>query len=168
MKKYEIRRHFEWKGGPTLRMARKIEWRCEWCAHVWILVVCRLKFNEGANIYGALTWQCIKFSPRFPFPRCSGYGKRECAVPLGSGASPSRGSLRGKAKDRAYNWTFFEKIGKSRKMLEKVGKYSKKDRSTVWDLFLKSFFHRFLVDFGRVLGGFWGVIFVLFSKTSIL
>ena len=56
------------------------------------------------------------------------YGKRECAVPLGLGASPSRGSLRGKAKDRDNNWTFFEK---SWKMLENVGKNRKifqKDR----------------------------------------
>ena len=46
--------------------------------------------TRGAN--GALT--CIKFSPRFPFPRCSGYGKRECAIPLGR-RKPTRGSLRG-------------------------------------------------------------------------
>jgi len=65
------------------------------------------------------------------FPRCSGYGKRECAVPLGLGASPSRGSLRGKAKDRANNWTFFEKswkksekIGKNWKQLENIPKRS--------------------------------------------
>ena len=62
------------------------------------------------------------------FPRCSGYGKRECAVPLGLGASPSRGSLRGKAKDRANNWTFFEKkwkkLEKIRKKMENIPKRS--------------------------------------------
>ena len=75
--------------------------------------------HQGAN--GAHTGK--RKLPRFPFPRCSGYGKRECAVPLGLGASPSRGSLRGKAKDRAYNWIFFETNWKK---LEKIGKYFQK------------------------------------------
>ena len=55
----------------------KVDRRREWHA----------KIDEGAN--GA--HNSIKFSPRFPFPHCSGYGKRECAVPLGWGASPLGG-----------------------------------------------------------------------------
>ena len=82
-------------------LSEKVGRRREWNA----------KFNQGAN--GAQT--CIKFSPRFPFPRCSGYGKRVCAIPLGR-RKPTRGSLRGRAKDRALDGLFLKKIGKDFKM----------------------------------------------------
>ena len=51
---------------------------------------------------------------------------------------------------------------------EKIGNDWKRIGLSNPDLFSKSLFSRFSVDFGGVLGGFWEVFFVLFSKTSIL
>ena len=69
------------------------------------------------------------------------------------------------AKDRASKWIFWDKYWK---MSEKVGNDRKRIGLSNRDLFSWLFFSRFLVDFGGVLGVFWEVIFVLFSKTSIL
>ena len=44
--------------------------------------------------------------------------------PVGIGRKPTRGSLRGKAKDRALDGLFWAKVEKDRKRLEKIPKRS--------------------------------------------
>ena len=108
-------------------LSEKVSRRREWNA----------KLNKGEN--GAQTY--IMFSPRFPFPCCSGYGKRVCAIPLGR-RKPTRGSLRGRAKDRALDGLFLKKVGKYFKIFEKVGKGRKRFQKigqTFREVFSRSF-----------------------------
>ena len=119
----------------------KVDWR-------------RKKFNQGSN--GARTGK--KFSLRFPFSRCSGYGKRECAVPLGSGASPLGGVWGGRLRIELRTDFFWPKVGKSRKKSENVVKDRKRSEKVgkgSAPLIETCFSTVFFVDFGEVWGGFW-------------
>ena len=127
------------------------------------------KFNQGSN--GARTGK--KFSLRFPFSRYSGYGKRECAVPLGSGASPLGGVWGGWQRiglPNEFCW------GQGRKRLEKIGKNRKrleKDRPLqprlVFEVVFLLIFSGFWRGFGGILGGHFRTFFenVNFVKYSV-
>ena len=73
--------------------------------------------TRGAN--GALT--CTKFSPRFPFPRCSGYETHECVIPFGR-RKPTTGVSGWVSKDRSLNRLFGRKVGPRQNKLEQFRK----------------------------------------------
>ena len=117
-----------------------------WLEQLWNFVVFWVKkcinfangmhiLNQGTN--GAHTFE--QFCPRFPFPHCSGYGKRECAIPLGR-RKPIRGSLRGGLRIRLHIGFFRQKIGKYRKQFKKIRKGSA-------HLLAGVFIHRIFTDF---------------------
>ena len=88
------------ESGLTTRLARKT--RFKWRAH-W------------QKVFAAL--------PVLPLFRLR---EARMRCPVGIGRKPTRGSLRGKAKDRALDGLFLAEVEKNRKKSEKVGKYRKR------------------------------------------